>query len=81
MADVFDKLTRRERHIMQFLAIGATNGEIAQALRLSEGTIRNAIARITIKLGVVDRTQAALLAYHSGLDLEDTLRTPGTPPE
>ena len=52
--------------------------QIAQALRLSEGTIRNAIARITIKLGVVDRTQAALLAYHSGLDLEDTLRTPGT---
>jgi DNA-binding CsgD family transcriptional regulator len=63
----FDALTTREYEILQLLATGATNAQIAGALELSEGTIRNALARVTYKLRVSDRTQAALLAYRAGL--------------
>jgi DNA-binding NarL/FixJ family response regulator len=66
-ANLFDTLTGREHDVLRLLATGATNAEIAGALALSEGTIRNAIARVTCKLGVADRTQAALLGYRAGL--------------
>jgi DNA-binding NarL/FixJ family response regulator len=65
--DPFDCLTTREYDILQLLATGATNAQIARVLVLSEGTIRNALARVTVKLRVADRTQAALLAYRAGL--------------
>jgi DNA-binding NarL/FixJ family response regulator len=63
----FESLTTREREVLQLLATGATNAQIAGALGLSEGTIRNTVARLTCKLGLADRTQAALLAYRAGL--------------
>jgi DNA-binding NarL/FixJ family response regulator len=66
-ANLFDTLTGREHDVLGLLATGATNAEIADALALSEGTIRNAIARVTCKLGVADRTQAALVGYRAGL--------------
>jgi DNA-binding NarL/FixJ family response regulator len=60
-------LRPREWDVLHLLAIGATNAEIADRLSLAEGTVRNVVARLTVKLGVVDRTQAALLASHAGL--------------
>ena len=65
--DPFECLTRREYEILQLLSTGATNAQMASRLTLSEGTIRNVIARVTCKLGVADRTQAALLGYQAGL--------------
>lgn len=66
--ELFETLSARELQILRLLATGATNAEMAHTLNLSEGTIRNAIARMTRKLGVADRTQAALLASRAGLD-------------
>jgi DNA-binding NarL/FixJ family response regulator len=61
----FASLTDRESEVLHLLAGGATNANIARALGLAEGTVRNVVARITVKLGVADRTQAALLAFHA----------------
>jgi DNA-binding NarL/FixJ family response regulator len=65
--EVFESLSAREFDVLRLLATGATNAQMARTLNLSEGTIRNAIARLTRKLGVADRTQAALLASRAGL--------------
>jgi DNA-binding NarL/FixJ family response regulator len=56
------ELTTREREILQMIAAGASNREIAQTLFLSEGTVRNHISHILSRLNVRDRTQAALIA-------------------
>ncbi|NJL01277.1 MAG: response regulator transcription factor [Spirulinaceae cyanobacterium RM2_2_10] len=55
-------LTPREREILQLLATGANNREIAQALYIAEKTVKNHITNILSRLEVRDRTQAALLA-------------------
>lgn len=55
-------LTTRERQVLRMVAIGASNREIAQALFLSEGTVRNHISHILTRLGLRDRTQAAIVA-------------------
>jgi DNA-binding NarL/FixJ family response regulator len=55
-------LSRRELEVLALLGQGRTNQEIAQALFLSEGTVRNHISRILSQLGLHDRTQAALWA-------------------
>jgi DNA-binding NarL/FixJ family response regulator len=49
------------------LARGLNNGEIAQRLFLSEGTVRNYVSAILAKLGVTDRTQAVVIALRHGL--------------
>jgi len=46
---------------------GISNGEIAAALRLSEGTVRNHVSNILSKLGVSDRTRAVLIAIQKRL--------------
>jgi DNA-binding NarL/FixJ family response regulator len=56
------KLTAREREILRMIATGANNREIALALYLTEGTVRNYISQILSRLNVRDRTQAALVA-------------------
>lgn len=56
------KLTAREREILRMIATGANNREIAQALYLTEGTVRNYISQILSRLNVRDRTQAAIVA-------------------
>ena len=66
-SNIFDSLTRREFDVIRLLSTGATNAQMATVLQLSEGTVRNAVARVTCKLGVADRTQAALLGYRAGL--------------
>lgn len=56
------ELTLREREVLLLIAAGASNREIAQALFLSEGTVRNHISHILTRLNVRDRTQAAIVA-------------------
>jgi DNA-binding NarL/FixJ family response regulator len=59
--------SERETDILTLLARGYTNAEIAQKLYLSEGTVRNYTSAIFARLGVSDRTQAAVLAIRYGL--------------
>jgi len=60
-------LTKREEEILSFVVKGATNREIAQELLLSEQTVRNRLSGIFKKLGVRNRTEAALCAVREGL--------------
>ncbi len=60
-------LVEREREILKLISQGMTNAEIARNLFLSEGTVRNYVSGILEKLGVEDRTQAAVLALRFGL--------------
>jgi len=62
-----DPLSEREIEVMQLLATGLTNKEIAARLYLAEGTVKNYVSRILDKLGVTDRTQAALRGRELGL--------------
>jgi len=62
-----DELTPRERSVLELLAEGRSNRQIANRLGLTEGTVKGYLTTIFDKLGVVDRTQAALLAAQHGL--------------
>jgi len=62
-----DRLSDRERDVLRLLGRGASNKEIAAALFLAEGTVKNHITSIFTKLEVSDRTQAALRARELGL--------------
>jgi two-component system, NarL family, response regulator LiaR len=66
-AELIGQLSDREREVLQLLATGLSNQDIAQTLFLSEGTVKNYVSALFSKLGVSDRTQAAILAIHSGL--------------
>jgi NarL family two-component system response regulator LiaR len=63
----FDALTDRERDVLRLIADGRSNKEIAATLFLSHGTVKGYVSAILPKLGVVDRTQAALFATRHGL--------------
>lgn len=60
-------LTSRERQVLQLLAQGLTNRQIGQALTLGTGTVKTHVEHILTKLGVGDRTQAAVRAIELGL--------------
>lgn len=62
----FEQLTPREREVLTLLGKGASNREIAQALYLSEGTVKNHVTNLLSRLELRDRTQAALLAASLG---------------
>ncbi|MGL4649728.1 MAG: response regulator [Caldilineaceae bacterium] len=62
-----DDLTEREREILRRVALGETNQAIAVALHISSPTVRAHVSSILSKLGVTNRTQAALLAQKQGL--------------
>lgn len=62
-----ERLSPREVQVLRLLAAGASNKEIAAALVLSEGTVKNHVTALLGKLGVRDRTQAAVHAKALGL--------------
>ncbi|MFZ6029661.1 MAG: response regulator [Chloroflexota bacterium] len=64
---LIDPLSEREREILRLIAQGASNREIAVQLVIAEGTVKNHVTSILDKLGVGDRTQAALKAREMGL--------------
>jgi DNA-binding NarL/FixJ family response regulator len=66
----FEGLTEREKDVLQLVGRGMSNKEIAAALHLTEGTVKGYVSAILNKLGVADRTQAALLAVKHGLVAE-----------
>ena len=63
----FAELTPRELDVLSEIARGRSNKQIASALHLSEGTVKGYVSIVLDKLGVEDRTQAALLAVRAGL--------------
>ena len=66
-ADVEVPLTQRESEVLRQLALGLTNKEIAQALQISYETVKEHVQHILHKVGVSDRTQAAVWAVRKGL--------------
>ena len=60
-------LTAREREILDRVARGLSNGEIAKLLRISEKTVRNHLTTIFAKLGLASRAQAIVTAREAGL--------------
>jgi len=65
--EVFPELTNREREILELIAQGLSNPEIAEALGISLKTVRNHVSNIFNKLQVADRVQAVLRAREAGL--------------
>jgi len=60
-------LTARERDVLKLVVEGLANKQIAQRLGIGEKTIKTHVSRVLAKLGVTDRTQAAVLAIREGL--------------
>jgi DNA-binding NarL/FixJ family response regulator len=61
------ELSDREREVLQLLGSGGSNAELAQRLFVSEATVKTYVSRLLTKLGLVNRTQAAILAHEAGL--------------
>lgn len=62
-----DMLTNREKDVLLLLAVGMYNKEIAERLDISERTVKNHVSNLFKKLGVTDRTQAAVFAIRNNL--------------
>jgi DNA-binding NarL/FixJ family response regulator len=65
--EVFPQLTAREREVLDLVAAGRSNAQIAETLYLSPKTVRNAVSNVFSKLQVADRAQAIVAARDAGL--------------
>ena len=62
---LLDRLSPREREVLDLLATGLSNAEIGERLFMSEGTIKTYVSRILTKLDRTNRVQAAILAINA----------------
>ncbi|MGW1077590.1 response regulator [Streptomyces sp. NPDC002537] len=61
------QLTESERRVLELIRSGLTNAEVARRLHLSQASVKTYVSRMLSKLGLENRTQAAILAYEAGL--------------